>query len=79
MHLGNKKDSHWIKTKKETPVSPTKSGQTPQAGLNGIGFSEFVELLGRIAVEGLQQPNYEIIFPTPFSKVLHPFIFWFVF
>lgn len=34
-----------------------------------IAFSEFVELVARIAVVGLQQENYHIIFPTPFSKV----------
>jgi hypothetical protein len=25
--------------------------------------------VARVAVEGLQQDNYEVVFPTPFSKV----------
>jgi hypothetical protein len=33
------------------------------------GFSEFAEFVARVAVEGLQQDNYEVVFPTPFSKV----------
>ena len=33
------------------------------------GFSEFAEFLCRVAVEGMQQPNYDVVFPTPFSKV----------
>lgn len=33
------------------------------------GFSEFVELIARIAVREMQQPSYHAIFPTPFSKV----------
>jgi hypothetical protein len=40
------------------------------------GFSEFVELISRVAVEGLQQPNYHIIFPTPFSKALAVLTVW---
>lgn len=41
-----------------------------------VGFSEFVELIGRVAVEGLQQQNYHIIFPTPFSKALAILTVW---
>jgi hypothetical protein len=33
------------------------------------GFSEFVEFVCRVAVEGMQQENYDVVFPTPFSKV----------
>jgi hypothetical protein len=32
-------------------------------------FSEFIEAISRIAVEGMMQENYHILFPTPFSKV----------
>jgi len=34
------------------------------------GFSEFVEFVCRVAVEGMQQENYDVVFPTPFSKVI---------
>jgi hypothetical protein len=34
-----------------------------------LGFSEFVEFICRVAVEGMQQENYDVVFPTPFSKV----------
>ena len=41
------------------------------------GFSEFVELIARMAVENmLQQPCYHSIFPTPFSKVLAILTVW---
>jgi hypothetical protein len=43
---------------------------------NYIAFSEFIEFVGRIAVEGMQQQNYHIIFPTPFSKVLAILTVW---
>jgi hypothetical protein len=88
MHIGNKNDSHWIKVKKTAPGSPTSpthpsaantSFHAPpplQQGLKGLSFSEFVELIGRVAVEGLQQPNYHIIFPTPFSKALAVLTVW---
>ena len=39
-------------------------------------FSEFVEFVARIAGEGMKQPNYHIIFPTPFSKVLAILTVW---
>jgi hypothetical protein len=76
MHLGNRQNSHWIKTRAPgSPTSPTRS--TPiQTGMTGIGFSEFIEMIGRVAVEGLKQPNYHIIFPTPFSKVLAVLTVW---
>lgn len=35
-----------------------------------------MELIGRVAVEGLQQQNYHIIFPTPFSKTLAMLTVW---
>lgn len=41
-----------------------------------LAFSEFVEFVARIAVEGMKQPNYHIIFPTPFSKVLAILTVW---
>lgn len=33
------------------------------------GFSEFVELIAKIALIGMDNPNYNVLFPTPFSKV----------
>lgn len=40
------------------------------------GFSEFVELIARIAVQNMAQPNYHVVFPTPFSKVLAILTVW---
>jgi hypothetical protein len=40
------------------------------------GFSEFIEAIARIAVEGMQQENYHILFPTPFSKTLALLTVW---
>lgn len=43
----------------------------------GISFSEFVELIARVAIDGMEsQPNYHIVFPTPFSKVLALLTVW---
>jgi len=33
-------------------------------------------LIARIAVEGLEQPNYHTMFPTPYSKVLAILTIW---
>mmetsp|Transcript_16780 Transcript_16780/g.25216 ORF Transcript_16780/g.25216 Transcript_16780/m.25216 type:complete len:773 (+) Transcript_16780:69-2387(+) len=42
----------------------------------GLGFSEFVELIARIAVDGMQAESYHVLFPTPFSKVLAILTVW---
>jgi hypothetical protein len=42
----------------------------------GLGFSEFVELIARIAVDGMQVESYHVLFPTPFSKVLAILTVW---
>ncbi|CAE7659485.1 unnamed protein product, partial [Symbiodinium microadriaticum] len=42
----------------------------------GLGFSEFVELVARIAVDGMQAESYHVLFPTPFSKVLAMLTVW---
>jgi hypothetical protein len=45
-------------------------------GVGGVAFSEFVEFVARVAVEGLQQENYDAVFPTPFAKVLAVLTVW---
>jgi len=41
------------------------------------GFSEFVELLSGVAVAGLgRHPSFEVLFPTPFAKVLAVLTVW---
>ena len=50
----------------ELPPPPAPAAPAPATGLS---FSEFVELIARIAVDNMQQPNYHAVFPTPFSKV----------
>ena len=34
----------------------------------GLSFSEFVEFVGKIAMQGLKAAEYERMFPTPFLK-----------
>lgn len=46
------------------------------APATGLSFSEFVELVARVAVDNMQQPNYHVVFPTPFSKVLAMLTVW---
>ena len=42
----------------------------------GLGFSEFVELIARIALEGMEADAYNVLFPTPFSKILGMLSVW---
>ena len=42
----------------------------------GLGFSEFIELIARIALEGMEAENYNVLFPTPFSKILGLLSVW---
>jgi hypothetical protein len=50
-------------------VSAIESGGSPSKLSGGLGFSEFVEFVARIALFGMDGPNYTVLFPTPFSKV----------
>ena len=52
------------------------SPPSKKAAEGGLGFSEVLELLARIALDSLQQPSFEGFFPTPFSKVLALLSFW---
>ena len=38
--------------------------------VTGLSFSEFVEFICRVAIVGMQHVNYEVVFPTPLSKIL---------
>ena len=62
------------------PESPTTKSQKLTGGdfspVTGIGFSEFIELLGRVAVEGLKQDHYNSLFPSVFGKVLGLLTIW---
>lgn len=52
------------------PLLPTHANVPSIGGISiGLGFSEFVEVVARVAVEGMEQENYHILFPTPFAKV----------
>jgi hypothetical protein len=42
----------------------------------GLGFSEFIEVIGHIALEGLDHEDYHILFPTSLSKVLGLLTVW---
>jgi hypothetical protein len=51
-------------------VSAHESGDQSSSKLTGgLGFSEFIEFVAKIALLGMDGPNYHILFPTPFSKV----------
>jgi len=41
-----------------------------------LSFSEFLELIAKVAVDGLKQENYNIMFPSDFSKVLGLLTVW---
>lgn len=60
----------------DSPPPPPPPGPTSNHQVTGLGFSEFLEIIARIAVEGCTQPNYHVIFPTPFSKVLALLTVW---
>ena len=42
----------------------------------GIGFSEFIELLGRLALDGMKQDQYNVLFPSAYGKVLGLLTIW---
>ena len=60
--------------------SPTSRGQKLTGGdfspVTGIGFSEFIELLGKVALQGLKQEHYHALFPSTFGKVLALLTVW---
>jgi hypothetical protein len=54
-----------------TPVSVlTKAYKTPVSCHSGIAFTEWLEFLGRVALEGLVRSQYTNMFNGDFSKVL---------
>ena len=42
----------------------------------GLSFTEFMELIGRLALDGMEQECYNRLFPTPFSKLLAVLTVW---
>ena len=60
--------------------SPTSRGQKLTGGdfspVTGIAFSEFIELLGKVALQGLKQEHYHALFPSTFGKVLALLTVW---
>ena len=56
---------------------PTSNSVVPSSTPNpGLSFSEFLELIAKVAVDGLKQENYNIMFPSDFSKVLGLLTVW---
>lgn len=49
---------------------------SPDERPRGLAFSEFVEFICRIAIDGMEKDNYHSLFPTPFSKVLSILTIW---
>lgn len=63
----------------KTAASPTRLDTSPaikSAKTGGLSFSEFIEFLARVALDGMQNPNYNSIFPTPYSKILAILTVW---
>jgi len=58
------------------PPPPTSGPSPTGTAIGGLSFSEFVEFIALVAVEGMQQENYDAVFPTPFSKVLAMLTVW---
>ncbi len=67
-----------VKIDAETRTRINRAGLDPSPGSNGgLGFSEFIELVGAIALAGMGGANsYNGIYPTPFSKVLAILTVW---
>jgi hypothetical protein len=57
-------------------VAAIENGDTSSKLTGGLGFSEFIEFIAKIALIGMDGPNYHILFPTPFSKVLAMLMVW---
>lgn len=57
---------------------PNVNTQTPNNGAPnpGLSFSEFLELIAKVAIDGLQQENYNILFPSNYSKLLGLLTIW---
>jgi len=56
---------------------PNGNSLLPNSNPNpGLSFSEFLEILAKIAVDGLQQENYNYLFPSDYSKVLGLLTVW---
>lgn len=54
-------------TSKPSNVHPT----------SGLSFTEFIEFVCRIAVDGMdKEDNFHVLYPTPFSKVIAIFTVW---
>jgi len=61
-----------------TSGSPTKGKKSPKisteearvVGDSGISFSEFLELLGEVACAALTGPDYNIMFPNAYHKIV---------
>ena len=61
------------------PASTTKSQKLVTGDFSpatGIGFAEFIQLLGYVAVEGMKQEKYHSLFPSTFGKVLSLLTVW---
>jgi hypothetical protein len=60
------------------PSGPPLTGNAIQNSTPnpGLSFSEFLEMLAKVAVDGLKQENYNIMFPSDYSKVLGLLTIW---
>jgi len=52
-----------------------KSGMV-SSKVDGLGFSEFIELLAMVSVEGMAKPAFHVLFTSSFSKVLALLTMW---
>lgn len=75
MHFSPFDRNHQNATTKYLPQRLTNPTFTLEE-TGGLGFSEFVELIARVALEGMEAEAYNVLFPTPFSKILGILTVW---
>lgn len=66
-------------TRLANPPAGPPIGNPPQPNSTanpGLSFSEFLEVLAKVAIDGLQQENYNYLFPSDYSKVLGLLTVW---
>ena len=71
-HSSSKKPGGFKMSTSHSPMKRTKDRvkvtNPAPAILGGLSFTEFVEFIGKVAMQGLRTTEYERMFPTPFLK-----------
>lgn len=60
----------WHRQQPQSPVSSSSQAQPKRQERHGLaGFCEFVEILAKSALVGLDRPPYSALYPSPLAKV----------